>query len=92
MTTFHPITLRFCDNKTMLVGSVAEAAAALGQQWPDKTRLSYQAAARLVALAVDGTCSQRPAFDAVTRAASEQGLLVRKPKSRANEWLDAVSP
>jgi hypothetical protein len=92
MTTFHPITLRFCDNKTMLVGSVAEAAAALGQQWPDKARLSYKAAARLVALAVDGTCSQRPAFDALTRAASEQGLLVTKPKSRANAWLDAVSP
>ena len=92
MTAFMPVTLRFCDNKTMLVGSVADAAAALGQQWPDKTRLSYQAAARLVALAVDGTCSQRPAFDALTRAASEQGLLVRKPRSRANEWLDAVSP
>jgi hypothetical protein len=92
MTTFRPVTLRLRDNKTMLVGSVAEAATALQQRWPDKNRLSYKAAARLVALAVDGTCSQRPAFDAFTRAAGEQGLLVTKPPSRANEWLDAVSP
>ena len=67
MTAFMPITLRFCDNTTMLVGSVAEAATALGKQWPDKTAPGYVAAARLVALAVDGTCSQRIAFDALTK-------------------------
>jgi len=91
MTAFMPVTLRFCDNKTMLVSSVAEAATALGLQWPDKTAPSYLEAARLVALAVDGTCCQRIAFDALTRAASQQNILVARPKSRAHDWLDAVA-
>ncbi|MER8751359.1 DUF982 domain-containing protein [Mesorhizobium sp. M1050] len=90
MTAFVPITLRFCDNRTMLVGSVAEAAGALKQQWPDKTSPVYVEAARLVALAVDGTCSQRIAFEALTKAARQQNILVAKPKSRARDWLDAV--
>ncbi len=91
MTAFMPITLRFCDNKTMLVGSVAEAAIALRQQWPDKTAPGYVEAARLVALAVDGTCCQRIAFDALTKAARQQNILVARPKSRACDWLDAVA-
>ena len=85
MTAFMPVTLRFCDNKTMLVSSVAEAATALGQQWPDKTAPGYLEAARLVALAVDGTCCQRIAFDALTRAASATehlGGQAQKPRSR----------
>ena len=91
MTAFMPVTLRFCDNRTMLVGSVAEAATALSQQWPDKTAPGYVEAARLVALAVDGTCSQRIAFDALTKAARQQNILLAKPKSRAHDWLDAVA-
>ncbi|QPC91882.1 DUF982 domain-containing protein [Mesorhizobium sp. INR15] len=91
MTAFMPVTLRFCDNKTAMVGSVAEAAKALGQQWPDKTAEAFQAAMRLVGLAIDGTCSQRIAFDAFKKAAREQGILVTRPKSRATEWLDAAT-
>ncbi|PZV39535.1 DUF982 domain-containing protein [Mesorhizobium kowhaii] len=91
MPAFMPATLRFCDNRTILVSSVAEAANALGQQWPDKTAPGYVEAARLVALAVDGTCSQRIAFDALTRAASQQNILVARTKSRAHDWLDAVA-
>ena len=91
MTAFMPVTLRFCDNTTMLVGSVAEAATALGKQWPDKTAPGYVAAARLVALAVDGTCSQRIAFEALTSAARQQNILLARPKSRAYDWLDAVA-
>ncbi|MER9296693.1 DUF982 domain-containing protein [Mesorhizobium sp. M0621] len=90
MTAFMPVTLRFCDNRTMLVGSVAEAAGALRQQWPDKTSPGYVEAARLVALAVDGTCCQRIAFEALTKAARQQNILVIRPKSRAHDWLDAV--
>ncbi|MFD2054619.1 DUF982 domain-containing protein [Mesorhizobium calcicola] len=90
MTAFMPVTLRFCDNKTMLVSSMAEAATALGQRWPDKTSPGYVEAARLVALAVDGTCCQRIAFDAFTKAARQQNMLVARPKSRARAWLDAV--
>ena len=91
MTAFMPITLRFCDNRTMLVSSVAEAAKALGHQWPDKTAPDYVEAARLVSLAVAGTCSQRIAFDALKKAAGQQNILVVKPRSRAHEWLDAVA-
>jgi inorganic triphosphatase YgiF len=91
MTAFMPVTLRFCDNTTMLVGSVADAARALAQQWPDKTAPSYVEAARLVTHAMDGTCSQRIAFDALTSAARRQNLLVVRPKSRAHDWLDAVA-
>lgn len=91
MTAFMPVTLRFCDNKTATVGSVADAARALGQQWPDKTAPGYVEAARLVALAVDGTCTQRIAFDALKKAARQQNILVARPKSRAHEWLDAVA-
>ncbi len=46
MTAFIPVTLRFCDNKTMLVGSVAEAETALQHQWPDKTAPAFLDAAR----------------------------------------------
>jgi hypothetical protein len=91
MTAFMPVTLRFCDNTTMLVSSVAEAARALSQQWPDKTAPAYVEAARLVALAVDGTCCQRIAFEALTKAARQQNIVVAKPKSRAHDWLDAVA-
>lgn len=91
MTAFMPITLRFCDSRTMLVGSVAEAATALGFQWPDKSAPAYVEAARLVALAIDGTCTPRIAFDALKKAARQQKILVAKPRSRAHEWLDAVA-
>ncbi|WP_027035272.1 DUF982 domain-containing protein [Mesorhizobium ciceri] len=91
MTAFMPVTVRFCDNKTMLVSSVAGAAEALRHQWPDKTAPGYVEASRLVALAVDGICCQRIAFDAFTRAAKQQNILVAKPKSRAHDWLDAVA-
>ncbi|ESY79156.1 DUF982 domain-containing protein [Mesorhizobium australicum] len=91
MTAFMPVTLRFCDNKTMLVGSVAEAATALRHQWPDKTAPGYLEAARLVRLAVEGTCCPRPAFEAFREAARQQGILVAKPRSRAHEWLDAAA-
>ncbi|KQU83468.1 hypothetical protein ASD99_06580 [Mesorhizobium sp. Root695] len=91
MTAFLPVTLRFCDNTTMLVASVAEAARALGQQWPDKTSPAYVEAARLVPLAVDGTCCQRIAFEALTKAARQQNIVVAKSKSRAHDWLDAVA-
>ncbi|TPL21585.1 DUF982 domain-containing protein [Mesorhizobium sp. B2-4-10] len=91
MTAFMPVTLRFCDNKTMLVGSIAQAATALRRQWPDKTATAYLDAARLVRLAIDGSCRQRVAFEAFTKAAGQQGLLVTKPRSRAHEWLDAAA-
>lgn len=91
MTAFMPVTLRFCDNTTMLVGSVADAATALGHQWPDKTAPGYVEAARLVASAVDGTCTQRIAFDAFIKVAGQQGILVAKPRSRAHDWLDAAA-
>jgi len=91
MTAFMPVTVRFCDNRTMLVGSVAEAATALGQQWPDKTAPAYLGAARLVRLAVDGSCCPRSAFEAFVKAATQQGVLVARPRSRAHEWLDAAA-
>lgn len=91
MTAFMPITLRFCDSKTMLVGSVADAETALRQQWPDKTAPSYLDAARLVRLAVEGTCCPRTAFEAFSKAARQQGILVPRPRSRAHEWLDAAA-
>ncbi|WP_137933686.1 DUF982 domain-containing protein [Mesorhizobium comanense] len=91
MTAFMPVTLRFCDNKTMLVGSVADAEAALRRQWPDKTAPDYVGAARLVQLAVEGTCSPRTAFEAFSRVARRQGILVAKPRSRAHDWLDAAA-
>jgi hypothetical protein len=91
MTAFMPVTLRFCDNRTMLVGSLADAATALGRQWPDKTAPAYLGAARLVRLAVDGSCSPRSAFEAFTKAARQQGILVAKPRSRAHDWLDAAA-
>jgi hypothetical protein len=91
MTAFMPITLRFCDNRTMLVSSVAEGAKALGYQWPDKTAHDYVEAARLIEQAISGTCTQRIAFDALTKAARQQNILVAKPRSRAHEWLDSVA-
>ncbi|WP_214475201.1 DUF982 domain-containing protein [Mesorhizobium sp. dw_380] len=91
MTAFMPVTLRFCDNKTMLVGSVAEAETALRQQWPDKTAPSYLHAARLVRLAIEGSCCPRTAFEAFSKAARQQGILVVKPRSRAHDWLDAAA-
>ncbi|QKC82683.1 DUF982 domain-containing protein [Mesorhizobium sp. NZP2077] len=91
MTAFMPITLRFCDNKTMLVGSVADAETALRQQWPDKTAPSYLDAARLVRLAIEGTCRPSTAFEAFSKAARQQGIFVARPRSRAHEWLDAAA-
>ncbi|PBB22266.1 MULTISPECIES: DUF982 domain-containing protein [unclassified Mesorhizobium] len=91
MTAFMPITLRFCNNKTMLVGSVADAETALRQQWPDKTAPAYIEAARLVRLAVEGSCCPRTAFEAFSKAARQQGILVVKPRSRAHDWLDAAA-
>ncbi|TGQ64064.1 DUF982 domain-containing protein [Mesorhizobium sp. M00.F.Ca.ET.186.01.1.1] len=91
MTAFMPVTLRFCDSKTMLVGSIPQAQTALGRQWPDKAAPAYLGAARLVRLAVDGSCSQRSAFEAFTEAARQQGVLVVKPRSRAHAWLDAAA-
>ncbi|MER8694562.1 DUF982 domain-containing protein [Mesorhizobium opportunistum] len=91
MTAFMPVTLRFCDNKTMLVGSVADAATALRQQWPDKTSPGYLDAARLVRLAVEGSCCPRTAFEAFIRAARQQGILVARRRSRAHDWLDAAA-
>ena len=91
MTAFMPITLRFCDNKTMLVGSVADAETALRQQWPDKTASSYLDAARLVRLSVEGTCCPRTAFEAFSKAARQQSILVARPRSRAHDWLDAAA-
>ena len=83
MTAFMPITLRFCDNKTMLVASVAEAEKALRQQWPDKAAPAYLDAARLVGLAVEGSCCPRTAFEAFSKTARQQGILVAKPRGRA---------
>ena len=91
MTAFMPITLRFCDNKTMLVGSVADAETALRHQWPDKTAPAYIEAARLVRLAVEGSCCPRTAFEAFSKAARKQGTLVPRLRSRAHEWLDAAT-
>ncbi|QKD02674.1 DUF982 domain-containing protein [Mesorhizobium loti] len=91
MTAFMPLTLRFSDNKTMLVGSVAEAEKALRQQWPDKAKPAYSDAARLIGLAIDGSCCPRIAFEAFTKAARQQGILVAKPRSRAHDWLDAAA-
>ncbi|OBQ73351.1 DUF982 domain-containing protein [Mesorhizobium erdmanii] len=91
MTAFMPITLRFCDNKTMLVGSVADAQTALQRQWPDKTAPAYIEAARLVRLAVEGNCCPRTAFEAFSKAARRQGILMVKSKSRAYDWLDAAA-
>ena len=91
MTAFMPITLRFCDSKTMLVGSVADAETALRQQWPDKTAAAYIEAARLVRLAVDGSCCPRTAFEAFGKTARQQGILVARPRSRAHDWLDAAA-
>ena len=91
MTAFMPVTLRFSDNKTMLVGSVADAETALRQQWPDKTAPSYIDAARLVRLAIEGTCCPRTAFEAFSKAARQQSILVARPRSRAHDWLDAAA-
>ncbi len=91
MTAFMPVTLRFCDNKTMLVGSVADARTALRQQWPDKTKPAYLLSARLVRLAVEGNGCPRTAFEALTKAARQQGVLVDRPRSRAHDWLDAAA-
>ncbi|MBN9216826.1 MAG: DUF982 domain-containing protein [Mesorhizobium sp.] len=91
MTAFMPVTLRFCDNKTMLVGSVADAETALARQWPDKTAPDYLGAARLVKLAVEGTCCPRTAFEAFCKTARRQGIMVIKPRSRAHDWLDAAA-
>ncbi|KRB23385.1 MULTISPECIES: DUF982 domain-containing protein [Mesorhizobium] len=91
MTAFIPVTLRFCDNKTMLVGSVAEAETALQHQWPDKTAPAFLDAARLVRQAVEGNCCPRTAFEAFTGVAGQQGILVVKPRSRAHDWLDAAA-
>ncbi|TPK88881.1 DUF982 domain-containing protein [Mesorhizobium sp. B2-4-12] len=91
MTAFMPVTLRFCDNKTMLAGSVADAATALRHPWPDKTAPAYLDAARLVRLAVEGSCCPRTAFEAFSKAARQQGILVVRPRSRAHDWLDAAA-
>ncbi|MGX7873886.1 DUF982 domain-containing protein [Mesorhizobium sp. ORM6] len=91
MTAFLPITLRFRDNKTMLVGSVADAAVALRLQWPDKAAPDYLDAVRLVRLAIAGSCCPRTAFEAFGKAARQQGILVAKPRSRAHDWLDAAA-
>ncbi|MER9657246.1 DUF982 domain-containing protein [Mesorhizobium sp. M0152] len=91
MTAFIPVTLCFCSNKTMLVGSVAEAETALRQQWPDNTAPSYLHAVRLVRLAIEGSCRPSTAFEAFSKAARQQGILVARPRGRAHDWLDAAA-
>ena len=75
----------------MLVGSVADAATALGTNGPTRPRLAISRRRGSSPWPWTALAAQRIAFDAFTKAAGQQGILVAKPRSRAHDWLDAAA-
>ncbi|TJW38728.1 MAG: DUF982 domain-containing protein [Mesorhizobium sp.] len=90
MPTFIPITI-YLNHKPIVVASIPEAANALQQPWPFMDKPSRLEAIRMIEECLAGHCTQQAAFDAFKAAASEQGLLKRKPPSAGLRKFDGVA-
>jgi hypothetical protein len=75
----------------MVISSIADAAKALKKPWPFMDKQSRLEAIRMVEECLAGHCSHQAAFAAFEAAASEQGLLERKPPSVGLKRLDGVA-
>ncbi|WP_354487757.1 DUF982 domain-containing protein [Mesorhizobium robiniae] len=90
MTAFIPITI-YLNHRPMVVASIAAAAKALQQPWPSMDKPSRLEAIRMIEECLAGHCSHQAAYAAFEAAASEQGLLERKPPSVGLKRLDRVA-
>ncbi|RWO78190.1 DUF982 domain-containing protein [Mesorhizobium sp.] len=90
MAAFIPITI-YLNHKPIVVASIPEAAKALQQPWPFIDRPSRLEAIRMIEECLAGHCTQKAAFDAFKAAASEQGLLKRRPPSVGLRKFDGVA-
>ncbi|TIN05481.1 DUF982 domain-containing protein [Mesorhizobium sp.] len=90
MPTFIPITI-YLNRKPIVVASIPEAAKALQQPWPFMDKPSRLEAIRMIEECLAGHCTQQAAFDAFKAAASEQGLLKRRPPSVGLRQFDVVA-
>lgn len=91
MTAFLPVAIRFANGQKRTVSSVAEARAAMGDEWPNKERPAYRHALHLLDEAQLGTCRHRVAFEAFIKAAREQNMVVSGRPSRGLARLDALA-
>ncbi|RWP54418.1 DUF982 domain-containing protein [Mesorhizobium sp.] len=89
MPAFIPITIYL--DRPILVASIPDAAKALQQPWPFMDKPSRLEAIRMIEECLAGHCTQQAAFDAFRTAASEQGLLKRKPPSEGLRQFDGVA-
>ncbi|RWQ44039.1 MAG: DUF982 domain-containing protein, partial [Mesorhizobium sp.] len=80
MPAFIPIII-YLNDRSMLIASIADAETALQQPWPFMDKPCRLEAIRIIEECLAGHCTQQAAFDAFRAAASEQGLLKRKPPS-----------
>ncbi|RWB30454.1 MAG: DUF982 domain-containing protein [Mesorhizobium sp.] len=90
MTAFIPITI-YLNHKAVVVASIADAKTALQQPWPVMGKPSRLEAIRMVDECLAGHCSQHAAIAAFQTAATEQGLLKRKPPSIGLKKFDRVA-
>ncbi|RWN50457.1 DUF982 domain-containing protein [Mesorhizobium sp.] len=89
MPAFISITI-YLNDRSMLVASIPDAETALQEPWPFMDKPSRLRAIRMIEECLAGHCTQQAAFDAFKAAASEQGLLKRKPPSvglRKFDWV-----
>ncbi|RWM87471.1 MAG: DUF982 domain-containing protein [Mesorhizobium sp.] len=89
MPAFIPITIYL--DRSMLVASIPDAAEALRLPWPFMDKPSRLEAIRMIEECLAGHCTQQAAFEAFKAAASEQGLLKRKPPSVGLRQFDGVA-
>ncbi|WP_198032922.1 MULTISPECIES: DUF982 domain-containing protein [unclassified Mesorhizobium] len=90
MPAFIPITI-YLNDRSMLIASIPDAETALQQPWPFMDKPSRLEAIRMIEECLAGHCTQQAAFDAFRAAASEQGLLKRKPPSIGLRKFDGVA-
>ena len=90
MPAFIPITI-YLNDRSMLIASIPDAETALQQPWPFMDKPSRLEAIRMIEECLAGHCTQQAAFDAFKAAASEQGLLKRKPPSEGLRQFDGVA-
>lgn len=80
MRALPALTVRFIDARSMVVASIPDARKALEGHWCNKEAKGYKTAARLLAMAENGTCRPAVAWSAFERVAREQGLLKAKER------------
>jgi len=88
--TISPVYFR-TSKIELTISSLSTARAALELGWPNKADPAYREAVRLLNEARDGTCSPRAAFAAFIKAARTQNLIVDRPPSRFDRWLDIAA-